>query len=1477
MMKNKIYLIIVFITLSISVSYSQIMSFTPEPEKFLKEVQSYLGNVNKIDAKKFIKEFEPLWLGNAFTPEQMAEIYSFSNNMAQKRLRPYPDYRNYMGAILNFVKSGKSSEDFNHWHITMDKVIEGRDKKRIAKYIETCSNLFSDNTVFLSSSTRWKASNNNYDFSFNKVPIITFKNTNLRCYSKNDSSVIYNTKGTYYPLTSMWLGDGGKITWERAGLEKDKVFAEINDYNISLKSAGFSADSVKFTSRYFDKAILGKITEKVLSNRGASKVRYPSFESYSKRLVIKNVFKDIDYDGGFSIRGANLQGSGTMDNLAKIIFKLNDEQFIVANAINFTINDHEITSDRAKIIIHIDEDSITHPGVNFNYVNKTSKLTLIRGASGISASPFYNSYHKIDMFFEALYWKTGDPIMEFAPLFGSTDINARFDSHNYFDPLVYDQLTGMGANPLVKIKYFAKQSGSNIIKTIDLATFMNKTVADIQLLLYQLTTLGFIDYNTDSKSITVKEKLYNYIDARKGERDFDVLVINSTAKQNATLNLHSYEMTIRGVNKVSLSDAQFVRIYPDSSEIILKKNRDIIFSGIINSGRTEYFGRDFTFHYDDFKLTLGHCDSMRLRALSREKSGPKQIRSLSILEDLKGEIFIDGNSNKSGLDTNFQEYPILNCSKETYVYYDDPSIQDGAYSRDSFKFIVAPFIMDSLDNFTNEGISLGGEFLSAGIFPKFNDSLRLQKDYSLGFIRNTPEDGFHIYDKAANYDNEIRLSHKGLQGKGSIDFFTSHAESDDITFFPDSVIAMAHTYENIAQEQDPEIPKVKGKDCHITYIPEDNVLYASSIKDDLVFFENEEATLNGRLELRPEGMKGSGIMTFGKGELLSYGYTFEIDAINADTSEFKLNSFENNLKDMAFKTQNVNAHVDFGKRKGEFKSNDGESFVEFPENQYICYMDQFNWNMDNDNVEMEASQKGDINIDTDLNLATSNFFSIHPDQDSLNFRSPKAKFDIKGKKLTCDKIDYITIADAQIYPDSSRIIIRKKAKIEPLQNAKILANYITKYHTIYDAEVNIKARMNYKASGTLDYVDENEEIQHIYYSDIYPDQTYQTTAIGEIDEKVEFKLNPKFEFHGKVELFASVKDLTFDGEAKILHECKNITANWVRFKKTINSKEVYIPIDSVVKASNGDVLLSGMVLNTTDSLSLYSTFLSPLGNKSHISLISSNGFIHYNKKDNEYQLSNMEKLSERKMNGTYTSLNLNTCNLEADGLFIFGAELGQVELETVGEIKFKPKRWSTDIKSSIIINFPFNDVVLEKMAADIIDYPDLRALDLNNSTYEQSLRELVGFKQSDKMISDLNIHGKIKRFPEELEKSMYLGDIRFKWNANKKAYVSYGDIGIANIKSKQVMRYVKGKIILYKKVTGDEITIHLEMDDNNYYNFNYKRGLMKVISTSEEFNTLILETKKDKTKFKVKDMDDFQFMLGTEASVTGFRRSFMQK
>ena len=37
------------------------------------------------------------------------------------------------------------------------------------------------------------------------------------------------------------------------------------------------------------------------------------------------------------------------------------------------------------------------------------------------------------------------------------------------------------------------------------------------------------------------------------------------------------------------------------------------------------------------------------------------------------------------------------------------------------------------------------------------------------------------------------------------------------------------------------------------------------------------------------------------------------------------------------------------------------------------------------------------------------------------------------------------------------------------------------------------------------------------------------------------------------------------------------------------------------------------------------------------------------------------------------------------------------------------------------------------------------------------------------------------------------------------------------------MRYVRGKVVIFKRFTGDEITIYLELDSDNYYYFNYKR------------------------------------------------------
>ena len=106
--------------------------------------------------------------------------------------------------------------------------------------------------------------------------------------------------------------------------------------------------------------------------------------------------------------------------------------------------------------------------------------------------------------------------------------------------------------------------------------------------------------------------------------------------------------------------------------------------------------------------------------------------------------------------------------------------------------------------------------------------------------------------------------------------------------------------------------------------------------------------------------------------------------------------------------------------------------------------------------------------------------------------------------------------------------------------------------------------------------------------------------------------------------------------------------------------------------------------------------------------------------------------------------------------------------------------------------------------------------------------------------------------------------------------MSYGDIGIANINKNQIMKYVKGKIVISKKLTGNDITIYLQLDKDNYYYFNYKKGLMKVFSSNENFNKIVSETKKDETKSKVKGKPDYQYMLGAPKDVAPFVATYMK-
>lgn len=88
-------------------------------------------------------------------------------------------------------------------------------------------------------------------------------------------------------------------------------------------------------------------------------------------------------------------------------------------------------------------------------------------------------------------------------------------------------------------------------------------------------------------------------------------------------------------------------------------------------------------------------------------------------------------------------------------------------------------------------------------------------------------------------------------------------------------------------------------------------------------------------------------------------------------------------------------------------------------------------------------------------------------------------------------------------------------------------------------------------------------------------------------------------------------------------------------------------------------------------------------------------------------------------------------------------------------------------------------------------------------------------------------------------------------------------------------RYVKGKVHLERKRSGDILSVYLAMDDQSYYFFQYTRNIMYAYSSDATFNTMLSELKEDKRQLDGgKDQPPYQFILTNKKKVDDFRERF---
>lgn len=1422
----------VFVAMATQQGYAQQRTdFSNSYELFAKELQEQMEASKRDDYKKLVSNFLLSW-NSEYIDAQRDIIIRTANDMKRKRLPIYPYFGNYLEVLRQLRLVDVTAKRFYEWHTVYGKVM-GLNQRSIDQFLLSSADFYGQQSIYVSNAIRWEIGQADYKLDFvNNQVRVDFPNLDLRCTYFNDSVVISQTTGTWYPVDLRFEGTGGKVDWLRAGFPQDSVYANLRNYQINLRQFQFDADSVQLWNKGLNRFILGALQEKCTANPNPEQVNFPRFTSYEGELNLKNIFKNVSVRGKYALYGNRYMAVGTRKNPAEVFIYKNDTTTVRALSQQFAIRKTEIYSSNAEVTVVLRRDSIYHPGISMRFTTADRKLLLFLEPGAINKIPFSNSYHQLDTYCEALSWKIDDPIMEFRMQTGLSEAIAVFTSKDYFDQKEYLAAQGYATyNPLVRLFQYGRQVGENYFPADGFAGFMKLPLNSVRTLLIDLANQGFIYYDRELEEITLLKKLYHYNSASAGRIDFDIIkfVSRTSQESNAVLNIATRELQVNGVNVVILSDTHTVFMVPEGKKVLVSKNRGMDFSGHVHSGTLDFYGEGFSFNYDSFMVRMQNVDSMRFQILTGRydvRGQPVLAQIENALENITGTLYIDHPGNKSARKPLY-EYPYFVSKQESFVYYDKPTIQNGAYKRDGFYFKVDPFVLDSLDFAgSTSRLQLNGVLVS-GIFPEIKEKLRFQDDLSLGFSTRTPETGLPMYGGKGRYFSNISLDKQGLHGYGRLEYLTSLSKSNNFIFLPNQTAAQLESLE-IAKGpfRSTSYPLTKGVEVGLLWKARADSMHLYKgtspfdMYDGLVLFE-------GDLLYTPTNLHGDGTMLYGRDKAISKQFVMEM--VKAKSEDVRLEIASNTPDLLALKTESLAGEIDFSERYGRFVNKLGETRADLPYNEYEARLNKMEWDLRNNKLVLGSRD--------DLKNPQTRFESQHPGQDRLRFVAAYAAMDLQVVDLDIRGIPEIKTGDAIVLPDSGRATVSKEARMLPLKNAVLLFDSVKQEHRVYRASVDILGRKRFEADGLYDYVNAEQKRQSIFLNTIRPNVKGITIASGTVPPDSNFILNPGFAFSGAVSVSSEQKALNFNGVVRLTRLADTLRHVPFRYNSAFEPSMSHLVVPEFKDEQNKRTF-AGLMLNLASNR-IYASIGGPKIAGIDSILIETAGVVKYNAKADAYEIGPEDLVMNEGVAGNKLVVKNKVETVVATGKIRLGFDKEPIRFDAAGEVTHKYVEGKTDFLLALLIDVLLPDEALKIFYNQLLDYSfGTQDVNYDQDYVKAAFANLADGKDRDKLLNGLQGEGVVAK-TDFTDHVLVLGNLDLSWDGDTRSFRSREAIGLANMNGEVVNKRLNGIFEIQILPTGRTFNLLLEPSKESYFFFNYRSGRIYPVATVMEFNEAV--------------------------------------
>ena len=1513
-----------------TMSSAQVKALLPDSEQLPKELEDYMGvrSSKNEEMKADVKKFTEKLTTRKISDEYRAEIVILMNSYIQKRATPTPHMHNLIRALNGFWDKGNLGE-FMPWAEYMLELLNNpqMSMSKINDVAVFVANLLSTNSIEQSSSKSWYMTSPSFTMTVENVNgekdiVVKSSNTDIRCKMRKDSTLaIYGTSGSYSYNDQKWKGKGGKVDWRRGNISSDSVYATLNDYEIDTRSPEFEAKNVEFYNfKYFKKPIKGDYRDRVVLNGVGEKARYPQFSSYNTDIKIPNLAEGIDYVGGYAQNGVIFQGEvKDSAKYAKLIFKCDDKPLITAESKAFVFGLNKLEAQTAIITMQMGPDTgrITHKGVKLKYDSDAEKLVLFKGTTGMENAHYRDTYHHVEFDVNQLEWTRNDTAVYLCTRPAAPYDTATFESIDHYSIQRYNQLQGMDrVHPLIALRDFMKVKMSNKFTAKEFQKYLNKEeglkLSEVQVhqMLMKLSYQGFVEYDVNTRGATIAQKMHDYLGAHGGKKDYDGIVIVSKIKNkngvNAVINLKTYDMDIFNVQPFDLSPARMVKAKPDStSSVTVHRHLSMEIRGKIQAGLADFYGNDFKFDYDNFRIDIPMCDSMAMLTVNyNQETKRRQIDSVhSVLENVKGVLYLDSLNNKSGRKT-YDEFPRIVTSDTSYVYYD--KLISESYSRDKFHMKVTPFRLDSLNFLKLNGVQAKGDFVS-GIFDDMDVTLTVQQDLSLGFDIPTPEEGKRLYGGKGRFYQGVALNGKGLGGNGKIEYLTATAESDNFMFYPDSVAGTCHTL-NIApvtvsqiastKDVEAEYPQVTSNSCGILWYPhEDN--FAVFTSDTALSIFDKKLAFNGNIDYSPKSMRAQGELLYSDAAFFSDKMLFKNSSFNADSAVFCNFDYSTPGDSTGyFYTDRYNVMCDLNVDRAQFIVAGDSARVHFPHHRYSQRTDFFEWtvadrsyrfgdklsNYDETRITRSLPEYRKMSRDKSSPKALLAGATMISHKDSLRYNALYTTFANKEDIINVHEPGIIRVVDAKIKP-SGVIKINRGGDIERFDDAVITANLDTLIHRVVKTSVKLRDKRYFKAiGGQYEYQNYNKEKAYLDLDSMEIRLIKLDTAakapkvrvsfgIGNVPEDQNFFISPQFKFDGKYSFNGATPGIKFNGYSIIQQECDTTIMPFI-FEGTINPDSIMFPISEKVADPKRRRLYTGFFYDEKKQ-DLYSIFMGHKHNVSDKEVLAVNRGLTYDTKTKEYREALPRRLRDSSVATNFVAFQSNLCNVYGEGSITTNVDMNPVQLVTSGEFYHNRDKKLISGAMFMSVNFPIRADVIKSMTEDLNDVVNLAPVIFNDKKIRRRMEYVLGNDTVQSLLKNYELSGDLGRMPNGLNKTIVLSDVQMYYDTATLSYRSSGEVGVGFIGGTPVAKYMKGYVeIIRNEKKGDQISIFLQPTPQRWYYFNYKAGFMYCLSSNDDdFNNKIVNTKEKDRVTKV-DKNEYQFVLGADDNKNKFVRSF---